>query len=258
MLASLFVFSVIAVLLLFLHSRILEITVYEFAHESVAAPFTIAFIADHHNTKYGAEQESLLTLIREGEPDLILLGGDIFCHVGNGEESWHLVHGLLQLDVPVIYVSGNHEMNRSDLYSITQQLRRLGVIVPTDEAIVLDIRGNTVAVAGQNIHRDGEVFNAVSDDALTIMLTHFPEIAKFYSDFDLIFAGHAHGGQVRVPLLFPNGLYAPGQGRFPEYTGGSYSLEGGCTLIVSRGLSVERSAAFRLFNRPELVFVEAS
>ena len=50
---------------------------------------------------------------------------------------------------------------------------------------------------------------------------------------DLIFTGHAHGGLFRFP--FVKGLYAPGQGFFPEYTSGKYELDGS-EMIVSRGV----------------------
>lgn len=65
-------------------------------------------------------------------------------------------------------------------------------------------------------------------------------------------AGHAHGGQIRIPGLF-NGLYAPNQGLFPKYAGGSYDL-GSSTVIVSRGLS--KSVLPRVFNPPEIVVVD--
>ena len=66
-------------------------------------------------------------------------------------------------------------------------------------------------------------------------------------------AGHAHGGQVRIPGIL-NGLFSPGEGFFPKYAGGRYELEGGVTMIVSRGLA--KSALPRVFNPPELAVIE--
>ena len=73
------------------------------------------------------------------------------------------------------------------------------------------------------------------------------------SGFDLAISGHAHGGQIRIPLIL-NGLYAPNQGWFPAYAGGRYRLNESTVLIVSRGLC--RNELPRVFNRPELVMVE--
>jgi len=68
---------------------------------------------------------------------------------------------------------------------------------------------------------------------------------------DLVFAGHAHGGQFRFPFL--GGLFAPNQGLFPKYTSGVYT-EADTSMVVSRGLS-NSIIPVRVFNRPELVVV---
>ena len=89
-----------------------------------------------------------------------------------------------------------------------------------------------------------------------MLMAHRPELTNQYATagFDLVVSGHAHGGQVRIPLLV-NGLCAPNQGWFPEYAGGEYKVDG-TTLIVSRGLSTQRQMYIpRIFNRPELVLI---
>ena len=69
---------------------------------------------------------------------------------------------------------------------------------------------------------------------------------------DLVFAGHAHGGQVRIPGI--GGLFARGQGIFPKYTAG-LSKEGTTTMAVSRGLG-NSTVPMRIFNPPEIVVME--
>ena len=53
----------------------------------------------------------------------------------------------------------------------------------------------------------------------SLLLSHRPELLGLYSKFpiDLILSGHAHGGQFRIPLLCPSGLFAPNQGWLPKY-----------------------------------------
>ena len=65
---------------------------------------------------------------------------------------------------------------------------------------------------------------------------------------DLVFCGHAHGGQIRLPAV--GGLFAPGQGPLPEYTAGLYQAEE-TTMLVSRGLG-NSVFPLRVFNRPEI------
>ena len=101
---------------------------------------------------------------------------------------------------------------------------------------------------------EGILLKAEAEGEFTLLLSHHPELAPLYGQagLDLVFTGHAHGGQIRLPLV--GGLFAPGQGIFPRYTAGAYPLEGGGRMVVSRGLGNSRFPQ-RLFNRPQLVAV---
>jgi predicted MPP superfamily phosphohydrolase len=65
---------------------------------------------------------------------------------------------------------------------------------------------------------------------------------------DLVFSGHAHGGQFRLPLM--GGLFAPNQGLFPKYDAGLY-VAGDTWMLVSRGIG-NSSIPFRFNNPPEI------
>jgi len=88
---------------------------------------------------------------------------------------------------------------------------------------------------------------------LRILLSHEPQLLQYYAHptIDLVFSGHAHGGQFRLPG--GRGLFAPDQGLFPEYTQGVHRC-GATQMIVSRGLGNSRFP-LRLNNRPEIVRV---
>ena len=68
---------------------------------------------------------------------------------------------------------------------------------------------------------------------------------------NIIFSGHAHGGQVRLPFI--GGLIAPHQGLFPKYDAGVYT-ENNTNMIVSCGLG-DSIIPLRINNPPELVVV---
>lgn len=89
---------------------------------------------------------------------------------------------------------------------------------------------------------------------ISVFLAHEPQFIEEYSvaDYDYIFSGHAHGGQIRVPFL--GGLFSPGQGILPKYTYGVHKAGDG-HMIVSRGLG-NSSFPIRIFNRPEIVLAE--
>lgn len=91
------------------------------------------------------------------------------------------------------------------------------------------------------------------NDGYTILLSHRPELFTTYtaSGVDLVFTGHAHGGQFRIP--FVGGLVAPNQGFFPEYDAGLYTAET-TNMVVSRGVG-NSIIPLRINNRPELIVV---
>ena len=89
---------------------------------------------------------------------------------------------------------------------------------------------------------------------ISILLAHEPQFIEEYSSasYDYIFSGHAHGGQIRLPIL--GGLFSPGQGILPKYTSGVHNAGNG-KMIISRGLG-NSSFPIRVFNRPEIIIAE--
>ena len=164
------------------------------------------------------------------------------------------------------YVTGNHEFWTGRVEEVRELLRARGAVVLEGESAAVTAAGQTLRIGGiddpsvgEDIWREQlETVTAAQDgETFSILLTHRPERVEDYTGrgFDLVLAGHAHGGQWRLPGLI-NGLIAPNQGLFPRYAGGRYALDGDTTMIVSRGLARESTRIPRLFNRPELVVVD--
>lgn len=233
-------------------------------------PVRLLLLTDLHSTVHGREQRALIDLVRAQAPDAVLLAGDIaddeVPHRGT-----ELLLAAVAGEYPCFYVTGNHEFWAEDTEEILEMFRRYGVTVLAGTWSDLTVRGQAIRVFGVD---DPEGFEAAPGEAVpagwleqwetcragleegmvSVLLSHRPELTELYrgSGFDLVVSGHAHGGQVRVPLLL-NGLYAPNQGFFPRYAGGLYDLDG-TALAVSRGLSISRLP--RVFNPPEAVVID--
>lgn len=228
---------------------------YEIESEKIAAPVKLAFLSDVHNSLYGKNQSELIREIADFGTDIVLFGGDMFDEHNGVENSWALVDALVT-EYPCFYAIGNHERKTGmpDFYK--EEMAKRGVTVLADETEVIEINGQKIRICGTEHLSDK---NAVSqlDDIFSVDLHHFPEDFPIMSErgFDLILAGHAHGGQWRIPYIL-NGVYSPGEGLFPQYAGGYYA-ENGSEMIVSRGLYRNISCYFipRVFNRPELVLI---
>lgn len=234
---------------------------YEIESENVTEEYTFVVLTDLHSTYYGDEQEQLADTIAEYSPDAVFLVGDIADDKAEREFGGTAV--LLDKiadEYPCYYVTGNHECWLEYTDDIHGMFEEYGVTVLCGGSI--DLGGGIVlhGLDDPTFYGGSEEFlaeldgMAVSDDSFDILLSHRPEYAETYAEhgFDLTLSGHAHGGQVRIPLLM-NGLYAPNQGWMPKYAGGLYDF-GSAKVIVSRGLMIDDIP--RVFNPPELVVVK--
>ncbi len=241
----------------------LEVVEYEVKSNKVTDNIKIAFIADLHSCDYGKGQENLLKMLYAQEPDIILLGGDIVDDKlprDKAEEFLAAISG----QYPCFYVSGNHEFWSGDIDNIKKMIRHYDIHVLEGENITIEVNGQVVEIFGLDDPEVGEnefsrqlekCGENIDNSVFSILLSHRPELIGSYLnyDFDLILAGHAHGGQWRIPGIV-NGLLAPNQGFFPKYAGGLYQFPNS-SMIVSRGLAKESTRIPRIFNRPEIVMV---
>ena len=232
-------------------------------------PIVIVHISDLHSSIYPDEQNYLIEKIKAGNPDLILLTGDIADDYTDFKGTELLLKGLEDYDAPVYYVTGNHEYWDKNFFEINERIKSYGVIHLEDAYETITINGTELMICGiddpdKYMHykddigfeaRFEKLNNSVDFEGPKILLSHRPEKAELYKngDFDIVLSGHAHGGQVIIPFII-NGLYAPNQGLFPEYAGGLYELVVDRYMVVSRGLYIDSLP--RIFNPPELVWVE--
>ena len=121
-----------------------------------------------------------------------------------------------------------------------------------------ELRNPPVEIVGlddPHIHRgDPRVAPRTAPDRFGLAVVHSPDPAPelVALGYDLVLAGHTHGGQVRVPIIgalvtncsIPNrmarGLFRLGPGH----------------LHISAGLGTSKYAPFRLFCRPEATLLE--
>ena len=225
--------------------------------------FTIALVSDLHNYDWG---NKLLDKIFDAKPDMIAITGDLIdSRTTDFDISLEFVRKAIKI-APIYYVTGNHEARIKDFPEFEKFLQNEGVILLDDTSQLLKIGNfgiNLVGVKDPLFDRQNKTDAQVIDESLAktlnkdyynIVLSHRPEHFKIYTKngADLVFTGHAHGGQVRIP--FVGGLLAPNQGFFPKYTSGVYNEEN-TNMIVSRGLG-NSVVPVRVNNMPELIIVE--
>ncbi|MBD8004687.1 metallophosphoesterase [Bacillus norwichensis] len=255
---------------LYVNNHWLQVSSHEIASDRIPKAFdglVIVQLSDLQDAEFGQNQIKLAEKVKKLDPDFIFLTGDIIdSNRYDLEKSLQLVRKLVRI-AKVYYVIGNHEVAVNQVEEITSALRALGVVVLKNEAKILERDGEKLVIAGlddplmESIEGSEKTIAKYMDSTLAsipdqyyrLLLSHRPEVFDVYTNrqVDLIFTGHAHGGQVRIPGI--GGLIAPGQGWFPKYTAGVHT-KGITTMVVSRGLG-NSVVPYRMFNRPEIVVV---
>ena len=232
--------------------------------------FKIAQISDLHNTQIGKDNIRLISLLKKAEPDIIVITGDMIdSRRTDVDVAVNFAAEAVKI-APCYYVTGNHE-SRLDAYkTLREGLISLGVTVLEDKSIELERGGEKITLIGVNDSTftskllEGDEIEKLIDeklkmltsdeDGFTVLLSHRPELFDVYvkNNVDMVFSGHAHGGQIRLPFI--GGIYAPNQDFFPEYDGGLY-IRDNTNMVVSRGIGNSRFP-FRVNNRPEITLTE--
>ena len=224
--------------------------------------FKIAHISDFHNEK-GFLADSIIKALNKEKPDIIVITGDFAGYKGyrEAENFARKISGI----APIFYVSGNHEAKNGNYKIFSEHLIKCGFSILDNLETKIRIKDQEINILGikdpsfienatRTKHRsiaEKELSSFSFDDNYTILLTHHPEWIDIYSKYsvNLIFAGHAHGGQWRIPIV--GGVFSPGQGFLPKYTSGVIK-KGKAQMIVSRGIGNQVRIP-RINNRPELV-----
>lgn len=242
----------------------LKTVYYEVITDKVEKEITIGLVADLHSCNYGEKQSTLTEAVHKTKPDVLLLAGDIIDDEMPPQKAWEFLEWAGQ-NYPSYYVTGNHEYWIGDIDKVRQTVEDYGIRVLQGESDILKIGQQQIQILGindreaklENWTRELEMAGSAIDTGLfSVLLTHRPEEIEKYLKypFDLVVAGHAHGGQWRIPGII-NGVFAPNQGLFPKYAGGRYDFDR-TTFVVSRGLARESTRVPRIFNRPEYVVIK--
>ncbi|MBR5794863.1 MAG: metallophosphoesterase [Erysipelotrichaceae bacterium] len=261
------IFILISILWVLWANKALEVNTYTVSSNRLPKAFdgfTIAHISDFHNTNIG---DKVLDKLDDTNVDIIVITGDIIDSRNTQPEiALEFVEELVK-KAPCYYVSGNHE-GRIDVYpAFKEDMKDLGVHVLEDKRVEVKKGNDVISLIGvddpsfQTDYLFGDDITVMStkldqlkNEQYTILLSHRPELFDVYVEYDMdvVFSGHAHGGQFRLPFI--GGLVAPNQGLFPKYDAGLF-VKYNTHMIVSKGIG-NSIIPMRFNNRPEVIVIE--
>lgn len=217
----------------------LEVATHEFALPGVPEEWdglSILHLSDWHFSGTVALPyfEYVTKLCREMQPDLIVFTGDL---LDDQElESWiPATFGSLTAPLGEYFILGNH-----DWYLKPERTRDLmkeqGWIDVGGKSLVIEHAGRRLLLGGTEVPWMGEHPKDVDASAdFRLLLSHTPDQVNWgrRAGFELILAGHNHGGQIRFPGFGP--VYCPSLYGC-KFASGIFE-RGGTLMYVSRGLS---------------------
>jgi len=234
---------------------------------------TVAAIADLHAGGPNMTLEHIARTVDQTNalaPDVVVLLGDYFAnHFFVTEHVPHPVwageFARLRPPLGVWAILGNHDW-WYDVTGVRRALVDVGIPVLENRAVMLGEGARRFWLAGlgdQLAHRLGRKLFRGEDDLPgtlaqvttadpVILLAHEPDIFPHVPDrVSLTLCGHTHGGQIRIPLIWP--------ALVPSQYGARYAyghiVERGRHMIVSGGLGTA-VAPVRLGVPPEIVHIE--
>lgn len=267
-----------------LECKKLTIKAYDVCSKKLPASFDgykIVVLADLHNMIDDGRDETIISYIKENNPDIIVLAGDmIVCTREAEDDNMRTATFLNRLSelACCYYGYGNHEKGLEEAVhgvsadSFARYKNKLsdcdGLKILDNETIELKKGKDVIKLSGLNIDIKyykrliptrltkayiDEALGSKSPDDYVILIAHNPDYYKTYESWgaDLIFSGHNHGGLVRLPVL--GGVISPKLHIFPRYDYGRYT-DGNTTMLVSGGMGAH-SIKIRVNNVPELLLV---
>ncbi len=258
----------------------MKVTRYQLPDHGTGVSFRAAVVADLHDRPC----PRLLPILREEQPDLILIPGDLCERLDeerllDPEKEAPRRPGLdllpaLAAVAPTFYSFGNHEIGgcHGAIYKAKLAGKELS-LPPIAEKWMDIIKASGVTLVRQSfVEWNGLAIGGLGSGLLNpdwipdlsfldgftaapgykLLLCHHPEYFDRYLrpyPIDLVVSGHAHGGQWRV---FGRGVYAPDQHLFPKYTSGVHEER----LVISRGVVNSVPLVPRFFNPCEVVMIE--
>lgn len=170
--------------------------------------FTVLHISDLHVDMNQVAMQRLIDILPALEYDVCVLTGDYRGATFGPYEP--AIEGLAdvrsRIKGPVYAVLGNHDTIR-----MVPSLEDMGIRMLLNECDTLSRGGQSIYLAGiddAHFYRVDNLEKAAGDippGAFSVLLSHTPEIYRqaTHAGFDLLLAGHTHGGQICLPGSIP-------------------------------------------------------
>lgn len=242
-----------------------------------SSPIRVLQIGDIHLAPWQKSKQRFIKRLVKHPIDLVVNTGD---NLGHSKAIQPLLECLAPLlEKPGVFVNGSNDYfapvpknpisyvfrtsepprsARLETTRMTNAFEQAGWHNLNNKAVDIEVVGNPIRFIGVDDYHIGKskLSELAASQAFTVGLTHAPylEVLRGLTlrGAELIFAGHTHGGQVRIPILGALTTNSDLPNKFARGTSG-WSFEGKSSILsVVAGLGNSIFAPVRFFCRPEV------
>lgn len=262
------VIAIIAFILVFFISaryigtKGLNIKEYKIVNSKINADYhglKIVHLSDIHYGSIIFEKElnNIVEKINLIGPDIVVLTGDVIDERIKADNEI-LINYLSKINTKLgkYAISGNHDM---PIETFNEIIERSGFINLNNDYTLIYNGNEPIMLSGISSYSDKidtnikvsktDEFLGSNEVLYSILLLHEPDLVDDLNlnNYDLILAGHSHGGQVKIPF-YQLGLPVKAKKYYKEY----YNVNN-TDLYISSGLGTS-GYRLRLFDKPSFNF----
>ena len=169
--------------------------------------FKIAHLSDIHYASMGKDKlDKVVNEVNIMKPDIIVFTGDLYDRFSNLTDDMKnkIVDSLSKLEAPLgkYAISGNHDYEHDGYQEL---IEKCGFTYLSNNSNLIYYNGDEpIEIVGYpSIINDNPDYNIELSNNYKIGLIHESDAIEniINKDFDLVLAGHSHGGQVRIPIF---------------------------------------------------------
>jgi len=196
--------------------------------------------------------QEVVSIAEQSNPDIAVFTGDFITCLDTLPKLAKVLRPIARLETYAVL--GNHDY-WAGANAVREVITRSRLRLLSDETIALAVGENQMAIAGFDYPwgTQGRSISPQRSDVLHIVLSHTPDNIYRLSESsaDVVFSGHYHAGQIRIPVIGPIVIPSVYGRRFDH----GHFVVNDTHLFVASGIGAANPPV-RIYCQPDIFVVD--